>query len=35
MTNPAPEEMLHLDDRIFAIGTADQLALLAQLCEQG
>src|SRR3970040_1943250 len=32
-TNPAPEEMLQLEDRIFAIGTAEQLALLVQLCE--
>jgi len=35
MTNPAPEEMLQPEDRIFAIGTAEQLALLTQLCEGG
>ncbi len=35
VTNPAPEELLHQEDRLFAIGSAEQLALLAALCAGG
>ena len=31
--NPGPDDPLHLDDRIFAIGTSEQLTLLQHLCE--
>lgn len=33
VTNPGPDEPLHAEDRIFAIGTSEQLALLQELCE--
>jgi len=32
VTNPAPEEVLRQEDRLLAIGTVEQLALLAALC---